>query len=102
MLLQLSWASSGNPVNPGPSAHPASVLLGALLPHISNDLGLQTMIFNIYTKDMRTTAMMYTTELSTLLSAVTKRQQMALVFPSSFNSSLACLDKSAKLAENLK
>uniref|UniRef100_A0A673AZJ3 Inositol-tetrakisphosphate 1-kinase n=1 Tax=Sphaeramia orbicularis TaxID=375764 RepID=A0A673AZJ3_9TELE len=50
--------SVGNPVNPGPSAHPVSVLLGALLPHISNDLGLQTMIFNIYTKDMGTTAMM--------------------------------------------
>lgn len=52
VLLQFKWASNGNPVNSALCACLPSVLLGAVLLQISYDLGLQTMIFEIYTNDM--------------------------------------------------
>jgi len=56
-VIAVEWASTGNPVNPAPCTILTSVLLGALLSHISHDLGLLTGISHIYSDDMRTAAM---------------------------------------------
>lgn len=92
-VIAVKWASSGYPVYPALCAFLPSVLLGALLLHISYDLGLQTVISDIYTNDMTAMKTVNTTErLSLLLSVLLlpKDNKMALVTPSSLDSSLAC------------
>lgn len=93
------WASSGNPTL---CAFLPNILLGALLSHISYDLGLKTLIAAIYTNDEIAMKTVMWHKWASINTIVTKRQHNGFSVSHFHRLLLGLLDKSAKLAENLR
>lgn len=91
------WASNGNPVKTPLCAILPSVLLGVLLYLISYDLGLKTMISDIYTNDMTAMKTVIQHYWAFINAIVSKRQRNGFSVSSSPRLLLGLLDKSAKL-----